>query len=210
MYMFSCDGMTLPEQFQSQPRVFLLQSVRRVFDIASSKFHRKKPSKKEVNCDLTKDEMYIIQYIAGYILQKMKKRCRDTYEFDLICQLIEDEPDDNVSPNSIISVLQNKEFGQLTVPVQGLLNALMVIETKFRSGYQHHHIIENLMQDIDLSTFTLALRNSITNQLLEKIFRYYIRIRCYQKARVINSELQNNKDQNISQRKVLKSICTKK
>lgn len=213
MKKFSFDGLTLPNKYPQFERSWFLQAVRIIFDIAAAKLAAGICSTSAKNPDtaLTEDEKYIIQYIAGYILQKMKKGSKDQEEYDIICTMISSEPVDSTPQNSLISILQNREFGELTVPVEELVTELVKVELLFRSEYCFQNIIRQIMSKLDMDKLEIVQGQSKRySSVLEKIIRYFLKIRCYQKSKVINSEHNHHKDQNVSQRKVLKSLSKRK
>lgn len=203
MKAFSTDGLTIPDICPHIPRTRLLLTVLKVLNSLSV---RKSPQEKPPTAvQLTKDEIYILQYIGGYIIQRLKKRSRSPEEYSSLCGLVESENAAAVSPSSLIAVMQNRDFGSLTVPIHQLISFLKAVEIEFRKGYTHDRVFFSILGKLDFNKFSIMLQETITLDLLEKLCRFYLKIRCFQKARVLNSKYSHEKDQNVSQRKKLKS-----
>ncbi|XP_077966418.1 uncharacterized protein LOC144420000 [Styela clava] len=183
----------IPSLIPEMPRTRLLQTVRKVFDKLAIKQASKDTGKLSRNMpNLNKDEIFIIEYIGGHILQRMRKLTKNPEEYDCICSLICKEPQN--PPDSLITVLQNKDYGSLTTPAPELVQFLVELEKEFRKGYKHNKILFNILDNINLNDMSIALRNIITLDQIEKMSLYYLKIRCYQKARVLNDQFNHPKD----------------
>ena len=78
------------------------------------------------------DDRHIIEYIAGYILSKLRKR----YPSDSNAQMLVEQLysfDGAFSSYSLITVMQNPKFGALIVPVHELVGVLVYVENVFRA-----------------------------------------------------------------------------
>ncbi|XP_039251795.2 uncharacterized protein LOC120329284 [Styela clava] len=205
MLSFSCDAVSIiPSLEPSITRFTILQSVRKLIDRFTAKeMDKTKDIPASSSIILNDDEIHIIQYIAGFILQKMQKRCRDPEDFERIQSLINPELD-CLTTNSMIAVMQETEYGQLTVPSPSVLELCKLLEVEFRLNYAHEDVIASVFKNFDMESFGIAQNETGMLDILEKLCRFYLKIRCHQKARVINKSLSLKKNQNLSLRKLLK------
>lgn len=104
--------------------------------------------------------------------------------------------------DSLIGILNNPIFGSLTVPSSTLMKLLVYIESKFREVPHDTNIFQAVFESLNVHyishVFPEILSNDDVNALIAKISAYFIKIRCYQKARRWNSKLNVGFDQNMS------------
>ncbi|XP_078486395.1 uncharacterized protein LOC108950619 [Ciona intestinalis] len=204
---FSTDGINLiPSLFRLQ-RQKSLDLTRKVFDkfCFSSQVIGTVASFKS---DLTKDEQYILEYVGGFILHKLLKRCSIETHINLLKSLM--DFNSNFSSYSLISCFNNSAYGYLTVPKKCIVNLLSYLEIKFRELYQSENISEKVISSLD-KLFISSVISSIVfsdkaaiDTIIFKIIKFFLKIRCYQKAKKLNSTLKLHADKTISLRKSLK------
>ncbi|XP_076826032.1 uncharacterized protein LOC143471789 [Clavelina lepadiformis] len=208
-HKFSCDGITCIPSLFFLPRKLSLCLTRKLFDVFLSRVttvaHNKKGKHLTLH-KLTRDEEFIIQYIGGYILQKLTKRCINPREIDLLSCLT--DYSNETSNSSLISALNNNNYGHLTVPAKSLVKLLMYVESVFRKQDIKEHIMESCMSSLSVCNIKDIFENLVFDECLQKlcmkICKFYVKIRCYQKANHLNSVLHVTSDQNVSLRKSLK------
>ncbi|XP_078486474.1 LOW QUALITY PROTEIN: uncharacterized protein LOC144744957, partial [Ciona intestinalis] len=199
---FSTDGINLiPSLFRLQ-RQKSLDLTRKVFDkfCFSSQVIGTVASFKS---DLTKDEQYILEYVGGFILHKLLKRCSIETHINLLKSLM--DFNSNFSSNSLISCFNNSAYGYLTVPKKCIVNLLSYLEIKFRELYQSENISEKVISSLDkIVSGILFSDKAAIDTIIFKIIKFFLKIRCYQKAKKLNSTLKLQADKTISLRKSLK------
>uniref|UniRef100_H2YJI0 Uncharacterized protein n=1 Tax=Ciona savignyi TaxID=51511 RepID=H2YJI0_CIOSA len=144
---------------------------------------------------------------GGYILQKLKKYCKSDCEWEHLIKWT-DTSVAEVPTDSLIGIKNNPMYGQLTVPVPEISTLLVYLENVFRQHCDHHNILIPIFNSIDIQyvkhLFPNMFSDDYVNQLLVKICRFYLKIRCHQKAKTVTSALKLKSDQNVSFRKSLK------
>nr|XP_039247930.1 uncharacterized protein LOC120325834 [Styela clava] len=133
---------------------------------------------------LNDDEVHIIQYIAGCILQKMQKRCQDPEDCKRIQSLFNPEPDCLIT-DSMIAVMQETEYGRLTVPLPSILELCKLLEIEFRLNYAHEGVIATVFKNFNIESFGIAQNDTSMLDILEKLCKFYVKIRCHQTARIV-------------------------
>lgn len=212
MRSFSTDGISKFDAMfnlfkePSPHRSSILQCIRRFYNAYEKLIGEQISVEKCHSTILNKDEEHILEYIAGYIIFRLQKNTKSQSENDLLKSLCTHE----TPSESLISALQCDSYGKLTIPEKKLTQLLLTIEEKFRFYFSTSNIIENVMSHIEISNLTdvfdFGYDGDLVDKVFEKICRYYLKIRCYQKANNINKMYNIKKDQNISLRKSLK-IC---
>lgn len=154
---------------------------------------------------ITEDDISIIEYVGGYILQKLKKKSLSESQLFMLNNLTDEYA--TVAEDSLIHTMNNNNFGTLTVPKKEIVKLLIYVESNFRQFYNSSNIHDKIFSSIDFSyvQYLFPLSNVFIMDLLVKICHFYLKIRCYQKAKCINSNLKVKFDQNVSQRKALKN-----
>ena len=155
--------------------------------------------------NLSKDEEDIIEYIAGYILCKLTKKNLGEAERRVLNDLIDQEH--SFSDGSLIKTLNISKYGSLTKPSIEVLHLLCYVERQFRIFFSAEESFMKVFHSLDVTIikeffYNYIFDNSFLN-VIDKLCKSFIKIRCYQKARKLNEHLQH--DQNISFRKKLKS-----
>lgn len=200
---FGCDGITtIPAMFPNTPRIESLRMIRKMFDYyLKSKFMVKELA----NHSITSDDKHIIQYIGGYMLQRLMRKASGE-RLNCLQTLLGQHKE--LCNNSLIAALNNPKLGTLTVPSNSLLKFLVYLESSFRRHFAVEKIICGIMSNINTSyvchLFPTITKDQQLNKIIFKICNYYLKIRCHHKANKLSTSYGAKSDQNISFRKSLK------
>nr|XP_039265777.1 uncharacterized protein LOC120341353 [Styela clava] len=204
MLRFSCDAVTvIPNLFPSINRHTALEQTRIVFD-HFERFLDEKDKIQPAETIVTDEELAIVEYIGGYILQKLRKKSKTEMQYNIINELISD--DSSVAGSSLINILENKDYGTLVKPVSKITDMLAEVELNFRKYYSSENVMASILNSIKVVTLfkPFGQVNDKFIEILWKICEFFVKIRCFQKAKTLNKKFQLKHDQNVSLRKSLK------
>jgi len=207
---FSLDGIEVIPNLFKMPRTRSLN----LCNIMISKFisqqeENSKPSSaphsSNTGTAISDDENYIIEYIGGYILHKMALKNENEEEMEVLDSWIDHESE--FESGSLIETLNVSAYGRLTKPTKEFVDGLRYIERQFRKHYKSDSCFTTVYNNLSRSTMHEIFGNTLgfdssPLEIIQKVCKIYIKLRCYQKAKKLNEGLK--KDQNVSFRKQLK------
>lgn len=155
--------------------------------------------------EVTSDDIHIIEYIGGYILQRLTKKSKCDTSMDILKSFTSK----HLISDSLINSLQNDEYGNLTIPIHAITQILLLLETKFRENLKNDDIMHSVSNNLNMEELLdmlpeIGSDNKEISLVLTKICTYYLKIRAHQKAKKLNKTFKIQMDQNVSLRKSLK------
>ena len=182
---FSQDGIDkIPNMFPDLNRIEALELAQKMFDKAlasrASRREKKCGAISQTGNPVSDDDRHIIEYIAGYILSKLRKRYSADYDVHMFVEQLCDF-DSAFSSDSLIKIMQNPKFGTLVMPLRELVDVLVYVENVFRACSSVRDCLNNVMKSLNMRyIYELMYPLDVNEECLLFICKFFIKIRCFQ------------------------------